>query len=69
MTWKDLVMDEINKLGKELKKEKEKMDRLRNNDSPGEFSSKIEILANMKSIQETINRFYILIGRSREVDE
>jgi len=69
MTWKDLVKSQIDSLEKDRKKEVKKMDRIRENDSPIQFAKKVEIAANIKSLTESINVLYILLGREREVTE
>ena len=69
MTWKDLVKSQIDSLEKEQEKEVKKMDKIRENDSPNQFSKKVEIAANIKSITESINVLYILLGRENEVTE
>lgn len=45
------------------------MDKIRESDSPANFSKKVEISANIKSITESINTLYILLGREGEVTE
>lgn len=69
MTWKDLVKSQIDSLEKEREKEVKKMDKIRENDSPNYFAQKVESAANIKSITESINILYILLGREKEVTE
>lgn len=69
MTWKDLVNSQINSLEKDREKEIKKMNKIRDNDSPANFSKKVEIAANIKSLTESINVLYILLGREKEVTE
>lgn len=69
MTWKDLVKSQIDSLEKDREKEIKKMKKIRDNDSPVNFAKKVEISANIKSITESINVLYILLGREREVTE
>lgn len=45
------------------------MNKIRENDSPNQFSKMVEIAANIKSITESINVLYILLGRENEVKE
>ena len=69
MTWQNLVKSQIESLEKDRNKEVKKMDKIRESDSPTNFSKKVEIAANIKSITESINVLYILLGREREVTE
>ena len=69
MTWQNLVKSQIESLEKDRNKEVKKMDKIRESDSPANFSKKVEIAANIKSITESINVLYILLGREREVTE
>lgn len=69
MTWKDLVKSQIDILEKDREKEIKKMNKIRDNDSPVNFAKKVEISANIKSIMESINVLYILLGKEREVTE
>lgn len=69
MTWKDLVKSQIDSLEKDREKEIKKMNKIRDNDSSANFAKKVEISANIKSITESINVLYILLGREREVTE
>lgn len=69
MTWKDLVKSQIDSLEKDREKEIKKMNKIRDNDSPVNFAKKVEISANIKSITESINVLYILLGRESEVTE
>lgn len=69
MTWKDLVKLQIESLEKDREKETKKLNKIRNNDSPVNFVKKVEIGANIKSITESINVLYILLGRESEVTE
>lgn len=67
MTWQDLVRDQIGKLKKEMDKEIKKLNKINDNNSPNIFSRKVEIIANIKSITESIGELYILLGRENEV--
>lgn len=69
MTWQNLVKSQIESLEKDRNKEVKKMDKIRESDSPTNFSKKVEIAASIKSITESINVLYILLGREREVTE
>ena len=69
MTWQSLVKSQIESLEKDRNKEVKKMDKIRESDSPSNFSKKVEIAANIKSITESINVLYILLGREKEVTE
>lgn len=69
MTWQNLVKAQIESLEKDRNKEVKKMDKIRESDSPINFSKKVEIAANIKSITESINVLYILLGRERDVTE
>lgn len=69
MTWKDLVKSQIDSLEKDREKEIKKMNKIRDNDSPVNFAKKVEISANIKSIDESINVLLILLGREKEVTE
>lgn len=68
MTWQELVRDQIGKLEKDKVKETKRLDKIREDDSVNLFSKKVEIMANIKSITESIMTLYILLGREREVD-
>lgn len=68
MTWQELVRDQIGKLEKDKVKETKRLDKIREDDSVNLFSKKVEIMANIKSITESITTLYILLGREREVD-
>lgn len=69
MTWQELIYDQINKLEEEKSKETKKLNKIREDDSPNKFSSKVEIASNIKSIMKSINTLYILLGRQSEVTE
>ena len=69
MTWKELVQNQIERLEKDREKEVKKMDKIRDNDSLVNFAKKVEIGANIKSIDESINVLLILLGRESEVTE
>ena len=69
MTWQELVRDQIDKLEKEKQKKIKRLDKIREDDSPKNFSKKIEIAANIKSISESITTLYIILGRRNEVTE
>lgn len=69
MTWADLINDQIRKLDKECEKETKRLDKIREDDSPRQFAKKVEIAANIKSIKESINTLYTLLGRGSEVTE
>lgn len=68
MTWQDLIGDQIEKLEKEKIKETKRLDKIREDDSVNMFSKKVEIMANIKSITESITTLYIILGRGREID-
>lgn len=68
MTWQDLIGDQIEKLEKEKIKETKRLDKIREDDSVNLFSKKVEIMANIKSITESITTLYIILGRGREID-
>lgn len=68
MTWQELVRDQIGKLEKDKVKETKRLDKIREDDSVNLYSKKVEIMANIKSITESITTLYILLGREREVD-
>lgn len=55
-------------IGKDKVKETKRLDKIREDDSVNLFSKKVEIMANIKSITESITTLYILLGREREVD-
>jgi phosphoenolpyruvate-protein kinase (PTS system EI component) len=67
MTWQDLIRDQIEQLENEKKKETKRLDKIRDDDSPNRFGQKVEIMANVKSISESITTLYIVLGRSSEV--
>lgn len=67
MTWTELIRDEINKLETKKESTKKKLDQIREDDSPRHFAKKIELAADIKSIQETITVLYILLGKAGEV--
>lgn len=69
MTWKDLIKSQIESLEKDREKETKKLNKIRDSDSPVNFAKKVEIGANIKSITESINVLYILLGREGEVTE
>ena len=69
MTWQDLVRNQIESMEKEREKETKKLDKIKDNNNPNLFSRKVEILANIKSITESIGTLYILLGRENEVDK
>ena len=64
MTWKELINDEIQKLSNERDRESKRLKKLSESESPVQFAKKVEILANVKSIDETINELYLILGRS-----
>lgn len=68
MKWTELIQNQIDKLEKEKVKEIKKMDNIKNDDI-GKFNQKIEIMINIKSINETISRLYIVLGEAAEVTE
>ena len=69
MIWQELVRDQIKKLEKDKAKEIKRLDKIREDDSVNLFSKKVEIMANIKSITESITMLYILLGREREVNK
>lgn len=69
MTWQELIRDQIEKLEKEKIKETKRLDKIRDDDSLNLFSKKVEIMANIKSITESITTLYIILGREREVNQ
>lgn len=69
MTWQELIRDQIEKLEKEKIKETKRLDKIRDDDSLNLFSKKVEIMANIKSITESIMTLYIILGREREVNQ
>lgn len=68
MTWQELIRDQIEKLEKEKAKESKRLDKIREDDGVNLFPKKVEIMANIKSITESITTLYVLLGREREVD-
>lgn len=69
MTWQELVRDQISKLEKEEQKTRKKLEKIRDNYSPNNFSKKLELEADIKSITESISTLYIILGRESEVTE
>lgn len=69
MTWQELIRDQIEKLEKEKIKETKRLDKIRDADNLNMFSKKVEIMANIKSITESITTLYIVLGREREVNQ
>lgn len=69
MTWQELIRDQIEKLEKEKIKETKRLDKIRDNDNLNLFSKKVEIMANIKSITESITTLYIILGREQEVNQ
>lgn len=69
MTWQELIREQIDKLEKEKVKETKRLDKIREDDSPQNFSKKVEIAANLKSISDSITTLYIVLGRGSEVTE
>lgn len=69
MTWQELIRDQIEKLEKEKIKETKRLDKIRDDDNINMFSKKVEIMANIKSITESITTLYIVLGREREVNQ
>lgn len=69
MTWQELIRDQIEKLEKEKIKETKRLDKIRDDDNLNMFSKKVEIMANIKSITESITTLYIVLGREREVNQ
>lgn len=69
MTWQELIRDQIEKLKKEKSKETKRLDKIRDDDNINMFSKKVEIMANIKSITESITTLYIVLGREREVNQ
>lgn len=69
MTWQELIRDQIEKLEKEKIKETKRLDKIRDDDNLNLFSKKVEIMANIKSITESITTLYIILGREREVNQ
>ncbi len=54
---------------KEKVKETKQLDKIRDDDSPNRFSKKVEIAANIKSLSESINTLYVLLGKANEATE
>jgi len=69
MKWTDLVNEEINILVSDKEKLKKKLDKIRGYDNEKEFDKKVSLMAEMKAIDVTINRLYILLGKANLVDE
>lgn len=69
MKWTDLVNEEINILVRDKEKLKKKLDKIRVYDNEKEFDKKVSLMAEMKAIDVTINRLYILLGKANLVDE
>ena len=69
MTWQELVEDQIDKLEKEKNGERERLNKEMERVGARNFANTVEIVANIKSIEETIFTLRLLLRRQDEVTE
>ena len=69
MTWIQLINNEINSLEKEKINTQKKLDKIREDDSPKNFEKKVSLMVDIKSIQESINTLYVILGKANQVNE
>lgn len=68
MTWEELIREEIEKLEIEKESVKKRIDK--STDDIRKFEKNVGLMADVKSIQETITELYIILGRSgQEVEK
>lgn len=69
MTWPELIKQKIESLEKHRAAEVRKLDKIRGDDSINKFAKKVELQANIKSLNESINVLYSLMGNAEDVTE
>ena len=67
MTWPELIKQKIESLEKHRAAEVRRLDKIRCDDFVNKFAQKVELQANIKSLNESINVLYSLLGNAEDV--